>query len=136
MPYFLHGSFWDQNLCCDEKCLRKALVMKNMSIFQFKYISWKCFLIYFLYWNQFFFKKNLVMRCQTWKGITIVDGLKKINCIFATWTHVKRWITTLFSFAPNPSMNSKHFNFEDHSYLHLIMCSHPSIIMNNKQVIT
>jgi hypothetical protein len=49
---------------------------------------------------------------------------------------VKKGITILPSFAPNPSMNNKHFKFKDHSYLHLIMCSHPSILMNNKQLIT
>jgi hypothetical protein len=30
---FFKGGFWDQNMCCDAKCLCKTLVMKNMWIF-------------------------------------------------------------------------------------------------------
>ncbi len=136
MPYLLQGRLWDQNLCCDEKCLRKTLVINNMSIFVFKY-----FLVDFL--KYIFCIKIKISKYIFWqrdakleKGTTIVDGLEFFNCIFATWSHVKKGITILPSFAPNPSMNNKHFNFKDHFYLHIIMCSHPSILMNNKKLIT
>jgi hypothetical protein len=33
MLYFVQGRIWDQNLCCEAKCLCKTLVTNNMQIF-------------------------------------------------------------------------------------------------------